>query len=148
MARGRKPGQGTFAGGRPEGSPNKKGSKKREVYFRCGDELYEALSLAAMDEAEGIDPSVNLYVRDFLMRTHEKYIRQVQDMKKMTLREQAVKEARKLFRQDIDYQEIISRLFNDYGDKYAPLFEGMDDDERFEEANDIITEADPYCACS
>jgi predicted HicB family RNase H-like nuclease len=67
MSRGRKPGEGTFAGGRPKGSPNKKGSKKQEVYFRCGDELFEALSLAAVAECE---QSINIYVRKFLKRTH------------------------------------------------------------------------------
>ena len=55
--RGRKPGQGKFTGGRPEGSPNKKGSMEHEVYFRCGDELFEALSLAAVAACE---ESVNL----------------------------------------------------------------------------------------
>jgi hypothetical protein len=79
MARGRKPGQGKFAGGRPKGSPNKKGSKGNEVYFRCGDKLFEALSLAAVAECE---QSVNIYVRKFLARTHEEYIRQVQEAHK------------------------------------------------------------------
>ena len=65
--RGRKPGQGKFAGGRPEGSPNKKGSMGHEVYFRCGDELFEALSLAAIAVCE---ESVNLYVRKFLESAH------------------------------------------------------------------------------
>lgn len=79
MARGRKPGQGKFTGGRPKGSPNKKGRKPNALGFRCDDDLYQALSLAAMKEAEGVDPSVNLYVRKFLRRTHEKYILQVRE---------------------------------------------------------------------
>ena len=69
--RGRKPGQGNFTGGRPEGSPNKKGSMEHEVYFRCGDELFEALSLAAVAVCE---ESVNLYVRKFLESAHIEHI--------------------------------------------------------------------------
>lgn len=74
--RGRKPGQGKFAGGRPEGSPNKKGSMEHEVNFRCGDELFEALSLAAVAACE---ESVNLYVRKFLESTHQEHILQVRE---------------------------------------------------------------------
>ena len=83
MARGRKPGQGKFTGGRPKGSPNKKGKKPNDVVFRCDDELYQALSLAAMEEAEGVDPSVNLYVREFVRRTHQQYILHVRKMKNL-----------------------------------------------------------------
>ena len=72
--RGRKPGQGNFTGGRPEGSPNKKGSMDHEVYFRCGDELFEALSLAAV---AAYKKSVNLYVRKFLESAHQAQINQV-----------------------------------------------------------------------
>ena len=72
--RGRKPGQGNFTGGRPEGSPNKKGSMEHEVYLRCGDELFEALSLAAVAVCE---ESVNLYVRKFLESAHIEHINQV-----------------------------------------------------------------------
>ena len=72
--RGRKPGQGNFTGGRPEGSPNKKGSMEHKVYFRCGDELFEALSLAAVAVCE---ESVNLYVRKFLESAHIEHINQV-----------------------------------------------------------------------
>ena len=40
---------------------------EHEVYFRCGDELFEALSLAAVAACE---ESVNLYVRKFLESAH------------------------------------------------------------------------------
>ena len=58
----------------------------------------------------------------------------------MKLREKAIKEARKMLSNDIDFQLVIETLFNDR-DEYDALFAGMDDDERFEEAQDIITEA-------
>jgi hypothetical protein len=77
VARGRKPGQGTFAGGRKKGVPNKKGSKQYEVYFRCGEELFEALSLAAIEQCQ--EDSVNLYARRFLKESHKTYIQQVRD---------------------------------------------------------------------
>ena len=72
--RGRKAGQGKFAGGRPKGSPNKNGSMEHEVYFRCGENLFEALSLAAITACE---ESVNLYVRKFLESAHVERINQV-----------------------------------------------------------------------
>ena len=78
--RGRKPGQGKFTGGRPEGSPNKKGSMEHEVYFRCGNKLFEALSLAAVADCE---ESVNLYVRKFLESVHQEHINQVREAHKM-----------------------------------------------------------------
>ena len=47
---------------------------EHEVYFRCGDELFEALSLAAVAVCE---ESVNLYVRKFLESAHIEHINQV-----------------------------------------------------------------------
>ena len=51
-----------------------------EVYFRCGDGLFEALSLAAVADCE---ESVNLYVRKFLESVHQEHINQVREAHKM-----------------------------------------------------------------
>ena len=47
---------------------------EHEVHFRCGDELFEALSLAAVAVCE---ESVNLYVRKFLESAHQEQLNQV-----------------------------------------------------------------------
>ena len=58
----------------------------------------------------------------------------------MGLRNRAVKEARKMLNDDIDFQAVIEQLFNNRND-YNELFIKMNDDERFEEAQNIISEA-------
>lgn len=95
--RGRTPGQGTFSGGRKRGVPNKKGRKEQEVVFRCSQELFEALSLAAVAVCE---ESVNLYARKFLESTHQEQLNQVREAhkEKRYERERIVAKMLELFR--------------------------------------------------
>lgn len=68
MTRGRKPGKGKFGGGRPKGSPNKKGKLPAVISFRCDAELYHALRVAAA----AATLSVNVYAREALRAAHER----------------------------------------------------------------------------
>ena len=63
MARGRKPGQGNFLGGRPKGSPNKKGSFEACLPpMRCSQELFNWVS----QQANATDKTLSTWLRGFL----------------------------------------------------------------------------------
>ena len=66
----------------------------------------------------------------------------VKEKNRAELRQDAIKRLRYLLAADIDYQEAIDQIFNQAGGgKFAPLFEGMSDDERFTEAYHILTDS-------
>jgi hypothetical protein len=63
MTRGRKSGQGNFVGGRPKGSPNKKGSFGACLPpVRCSQELFNWAS----QQANASNKSLSTWLRDFL----------------------------------------------------------------------------------
>lgn len=63
MARGRKPGKGIFAGGRPEGSPNKKGSLDASLPpIRCSTELEQW----CQQQAQQAGKAVSTWIREVL----------------------------------------------------------------------------------
>jgi len=69
MVRGRKPGKGTFAGGRPEGSPNKKGSFDAALPpVRCSKELEQW----CQREAKKTGKAVSTWLREVLESIYNK----------------------------------------------------------------------------
>ena len=54
---------------------------------------------------------------------------------------QAIRSLKSLLMQELDYQQAIEQVFND-SDRFSPLFEGMEDDERFEKAYTLLQEAE------
>ena len=65
MARGRKPGQGKFSGGRPKDAPNKKGKFETSLPpVRCS----EALKTYYEDKAQAAGMDLSTYLREVLSR--------------------------------------------------------------------------------
>jgi len=56
------------------------------------------------------------------------------------LREKAEQKIAALLWQGVDYQTAVNQVLYE-SEEFADLLEGMNDDEKFDEANDILSEA-------